>query len=102
MAVDKSKRNRMAGKSPSYKKRGMSKASIAKKRAYDKAYSAKPAQKKRRVELNRKNRQAGTYGNGDKKDASHTKRGTMVMEAQSKNRARNGSGKGGRRISTLK
>lgn len=96
------KRNRNAGKHASYKKRGMSKAAIAKKRAYDKAYSARPAQKKRRVELNKANRKAGTYGNGDQKDASHTKRGTIVMEAQSRNRARNGSGKGGRRISTLK
>ena len=96
------KRNRNAGKHASYKKRGMSKAAIAKKRAYDKAYSARPAQKKRRAELNKANRKAGTYGNGDKKDASHTKRGTIVMEAQSRNRARNGSGKGGRRISTLK
>lgn len=96
------KRNRNAGSHASYKKRGMSKAAIAKKRAYDKAYSARPAQKKRRVELNKANRKAGTYGNGDKKDASHTKKGTIVMEAQSRNRARNGSGKGGRRISTLK
>lgn len=102
MSVDTSKRNRNAGKSPSYKKRGMSKAAIAKKRAYDKAYSAKPAQKKRRAELNKVNRDRGTYGNGDKKDASHTKRGTIVMERQSTNRARNGSGKGGRRKSTLK
>lgn len=100
--MDTKKRNRNANKHPSYKKRGMSKASIAKKRAYDKAYSAKPSQKKRRAEMNKANRKAGTYGNGDKKDASHTRSGKIVMESQKTNRARNGSGKGGRRKSTLK
>lgn len=47
-------------------------------------------QKKYRAELNRKNRDAGTYGNGDKKDMSHTKSGKMVSESQSANRSRNG------------
>ncbi len=48
-------------------------------------------------ELNKKNREAGTYGNKDKKDQSHTKSGKLVAEAQSKNRARNGKGKKSKR-----
>jgi len=42
-----------------------------------------------RVELNRINRQKGTYGNGDGKDVSHRTDGSTVMEDKSKNRARN-------------
>lgn len=100
--MDKSKRNRNAGKNPSYKKRGMSEASIRKKRAYDKKYHATTERKKYRVELNKANRKAGSYGNGDKKDMSHTKSGKLIKESQSKNRGRNGSGKGGARKSTKK
>jgi hypothetical protein len=44
---------------------------------------------RKRVELNKINRQKGTYGNGDGMDVSHTKNGSTVMEDQSKNRARN-------------
>ena len=33
--------------------------------------------------------QAGTYGNGDGKDMSHTKAGRIVKERASRNRARN-------------
>lgn len=87
--MDTSKRNRFAGKHPSYKKRKMSKEQIAKKRAYQKEYNKTASAKKHRVELNRKNRKSGTYGNGDKKDASHSADGkSMRMEDQSKNRAR--------------
>lgn len=85
---DKSKRNSLAGKHPSYK--GMSEASIARKRAYDAEYQKSDKQVKRRVELNRANRRAGTYGNKDGMDMSHTKDGRLVKEHQSKNRARNG------------
>ena len=54
---------------------------------YKKFQSSKKA-KKYRAELNKYNRQKGTYGNGDGKDASH-KRGKIVgFEAQSKNRGR--------------
>ena len=85
------KRNRNAGKHASYKKRGMSKAAIAKKRAYDKAYSARPAQKKRRVELNKKNRQdhkAGKTRVGDRLDQSHDRKGRMRPVSQKINRGR--------------
>ena len=51
------------------------------------AYNKKTVQE--RVELNRINRQKGTYGNGDRKDVSHRTDGSTVLEDQSKNRARN-------------
>ena len=44
--------------------------------------------KKYRAELNRARRKAGVYGKGGQ-DFSHTKRGTLVREDASKNRARN-------------
>ena len=87
-------RNTLAGKHPSYKKRKMSKASIAKKKAYDSKYQRKKSAVKKRVQANKCNRKAGTYGNKDRKDASHGKGGCRVMESQSKNRARNGQRKG--------
>lgn len=64
----------------------------AKKKAYDKKYHSTPERRKYRSELNKANRKAGTYGNGDGHDMSHTKSGRLVKEKASKNRARNGSG----------
>lgn len=61
-----------------------------KKNEYNKEYHATEERKKYRAELNRANRKAGTYGNGDSKDMSHTKSGKIVSESASKNRARNG------------
>jgi hypothetical protein len=87
-------RNSLAGKGRTYKQRGMTARSIAKKRKYDAQYQKKKSAVKKRVAANRANRRAGTYGNKDKKDASHTKGGKIVMESQSKNRARNGMKKG--------
>lgn len=87
-------RNSLAGKGRSYKKRGMTARSIAKKKKYDAEYQKKRSAVKKRVQANRANRRAGTYGNGDKKDASHKRGGKMTMEAQAKNRARNGMKKG--------
>jgi hypothetical protein len=83
-------KNKNAGKHPSYLKLNWSPSSIARKRAYDKKYASTDRQKKYRAELNKANRKAGTYGNGDNKDASHKKDGSMVMEHQSVNRGRNG------------
>lgn len=85
-----SKRNNLAGKHPSYDKLNMSEARRKKKIAYDKKYNSSDEQKKYRVELNRANRKAGTYGNGDGKDMSHTKVGKLILESARKNRARNG------------
>lgn len=83
-------RNRNAGNHPSYLKLGWSPSSIARKRAYDKKYNSKKEKINYRAELNKANRDAGTYGNGDNKDMSHTKDGKMVKEHQSVNRGRNG------------
>jgi hypothetical protein len=66
--------------------------SSARKLAYQKKYDASKRQKKKRAELNKINRRAGTYGNKDGKDASHCKKG-YVMEDASKNRGRRGKKK---------
>ena len=55
----------------------------------EKEYQSSPERKKYRALLNKANRKAGTYGNGDGLDMSHTKSGKLVKEKQSKNRARN-------------
>ena len=86
----KSKRNTMAGTHPSYDKLNMSPERRIKKIAYDKKYNATKESKDYRVELNKANRDAGTYGNKDGKDMSHTKKGGIVMENMKSNRARNG------------
>ncbi len=83
-------KNKLAGKHPSYDKLGMSEERKKKKLAYDKKYQATEKRKDYRVELNKANRDAGTYGNGDGKDMSHTKSGRLVKEKMSSNRARNG------------
>jgi hypothetical protein len=57
-----------------------------KRQEYQNKYNKKRSAVKKRVEDNKKNRQFGTYGNGDKKDVSH-KGKRVVLEAQSKNRA---------------
>ena len=77
----------MASKSTNYYRKNSDALKI--KQEYQREYNKKPSEKKRRVELNAINRKKGTYGNGDNKDWSHTKKGTVVAEAQSKNRARN-------------
>jgi hypothetical protein len=86
----KSKRNRMAGDHPSYDKLGMSEERRKKKLAYDKKYQANNKRVNYREELNKANRDAGTYGNGDGLDMSHTKIGGVVKENMKSNRARNG------------
>lgn len=86
-------RNKLAGKHPSYDKLGMSEERKKKKLAYDTKYQASEKRKNYRVKLNKANREAGTYGNGDGKDMSHTKAGTMVKENMKSNRARNGANK---------
>lgn len=58
-----------------------------KKNEYQKKYNKSEEQVERRVELNRFNRQMGTYGNGDDMDASHMG-GKIVFEKAARNRAR--------------
>ncbi|MBC8421783.1 MAG: hypothetical protein H8E03_00025, partial [Pelagibacteraceae bacterium] len=53
-----------------------------------KKYGSSTKSKKYRAELNKYNRQKGTYGNGDGKDASHKGGKIVGFEAQSKNRGR--------------
>jgi hypothetical protein len=88
-------RNKLAGKHPSYDKLGMSEERRKKKLAYDKAYHETEERKNYRVELNKKNREAGTYGKMTSmgKDMSHTKEGKLVPETKGTNRARNGQNK---------
>ena len=62
--------------------------SRAKKNAAQRARNKLKINKKYRAELNRARRKAGVYGKGGK-DFSHTKRGKLVRENASKNRARN-------------
>jgi len=82
--MDKSKRNKLAGKHPSYDKRNMSDDAILNKRAYDKKHSAKSSAKKKRVESNAARRKAKSKGiNIDGKDASHTKRGIVFKSVKS-------------------
>ena len=83
-------RNKLAGKHPSYDKLGMSEERRKKKLAYDRKYQATEKRKNYRVELNKANREAGTYGNGDGLDMSHTKSGKLVKEKAKTNRGRNG------------
>jgi hypothetical protein len=82
-------RNKIVGKN---KRKGSNKAT-GRDYSKEKGYQSTPARKRYRAALNKANRKAGTYGNGDKKDMSHTKSGKLVKEKQSKNRARNRSKK---------
>lgn len=90
-------RNKLAGskkgKSKSAKYFQNNPEARKKKNEYNKKYHKKKSRRKYRSALNKANRRAGTYGNGDNKDLSHTKSGKLVKENQSKNRARNGKGK---------
>ncbi len=58
--------------------------------SYQKEYNAKPAQKKKRAELNKINREKWTYWNKDNKDVSHKKDWGTFLEKASLNRKRNG------------
>ena len=63
----------------------------AKKRDYKaeyKKFQSSDKSKKYRAELNKYNRQKGTYGNGDGKDASHKGGKIVGFEDESVNRGR--------------
>lgn len=66
--------------------------SRAKKNAAQRSRNKLKINKQYRAELNGARRKDGNYGKGGK-DYSHTKRGTLVREDASKNRARNRSKK---------
>ena len=63
--------------------------SRAKKNAAQRRRNKLKINKKYRAELNGARRRDGNYGKGGK-DYSHTKKGTLVREDPSKNRARHG------------
>lgn len=73
------------------RKKGTTKAT-GRSYEYQRTYNARPSERKRRAELNKYNREAGTYGNGDGKDASHKDGKIVGFEKQSANRSRNGKG----------
>ena len=85
-----SKRNKLAGKHPSYDSLNMSEDRRKKKIAYDKKYHATTERKKYRAELNKANKTSGRVGDG--KDQSHSKNGKLTLESAKKNRSRNGQG----------
>ena len=70
--------------------------SKAKKDAYNKEFNRKPEQRAKRAELVKVNRDKGTYGNGDGKDASHTSKG-IVMKNASANRGSKSDSSGDKR-----
>ena len=81
----------MAAKSKSARYYASNPKARAKKKKCDAKYHSTAKRRKYRSDLNKANRKAGTYGNGDGKDMSHKKNGKLVKEKASKNRARNGS-----------
>ena len=77
----KSKTQKYYDSNPDAKKR---------KAAYDSLYHSTKERREYRSKLNKANRKAGTYGNGDDMDMSHTKKGKIRLELSRLNRARNG------------
>ena len=85
----------MAGRTSEYYK---SHPEARKKRLeYQADYNKKPEQLKKRIELNRVNRERGQYGDGDGKDMSHKRNGRIVEESASKNRGSRSNMPGDRR-----
>ena len=63
--------------------------SRAKKKKYDTDYHKSKSRKKYRAKLNKFNKNNPNSKKGDGKDASHTKSGSLTLELQKGNRARN-------------
>jgi hypothetical protein len=76
------------GNSRSAKFYQKNKAARDKKKRYDSKFQKSDKQVKKRVEANRYNRQNGTYGNGDGKDASHNGGKVTGLESQKTNRGK--------------
>lgn len=64
---------------------------------YQAEYNKRSDQLKKRIELNRVNRERGQYGDGDGKDMSHKRNGRIVEESASKNRGSRSNMPGDRR-----
>jgi hypothetical protein len=84
-------RNKLAGtkkgKSESAKYYHENPEARKKKKEYDSEYHSTDSRREYRSELNKVNREKGTYGNGDGKDVSHKSKTKTRMQSQSKNRA---------------
>jgi len=77
-------RNTIVGKN----KRPKSNKATGRSYEYDKEYQKSKARVKYRTELNKYNREKGTYGNHDGKDASHKGGKIAGFESAKVNRAR--------------
>lgn len=86
----------MPQKSKSAKYYASHPAAKAHKNSYNSTYQKKPSAVKKRVEANRANRKAGTYGNGDGKDFDHSVR-KMVPASVNRGRAEKSRLKGSKR-----
>jgi hypothetical protein len=64
---------------------------------YQAEYNKRADQLKKRIELNKINRDRGQYGDGDGKDMSHKKNGRIIEESASKNRGSRSNMPGDRR-----
>jgi len=82
----------MAANSRSAKFYSENKASREKKQAYDKKLNSKPEQVKKRVEANKKNRDAQREGTAKKNDKMDYDHATNRFVSESKNRGRKGEG----------
>jgi len=69
----------------------------AKRLAYQADYNKRPEQLKKRIELNKINRDRGQYADKDGKDMSHKKNGRVVEESASKNRGSKSNAPGDKR-----
>ena len=77
------------GKSKTAKFYAKNPKSRPKKKAYDKKYHSTTERKKYRASLNKANKNNPRSKKGDGKDMSHTQSGSLVLELQRRNRARN-------------
>jgi len=80
----------MAAKSRSARYYASNPKARAKKKKYDTKYGSTAERKAYRAKLAKARRKRNIMGKGGG-DLSHTKKGTLVRESASKNRARNGA-----------
>ncbi len=64
---------------------------------YQADYNKRPDQLKKRIELNKINRDRGQYADKDGKDMSHQKNGRVIEESASKNRGSKSNSAGDKR-----
>lgn len=64
---------------------------------YQEEYNKRPDQLRKRIELNKINRDRGQYADHDGKDMSHKKNGRVIEESASKNRGSKSNAPGDKR-----